>query len=86
MRYTQIFDKNNIDYDIIYWNRHNINELVNCNNIYCYNNQFDETIPKIKRSKGIYDFGKLRKNILITNKYDRVIIFGTISRVFLYPF
>jgi len=86
MRYTQIFDKNNIDYDIIYWNRHNINELVNCNNIYCYNNQFDETIPKIKKIKGYLRFANFAKNILITNKYDRVIIFGTVLGVFLYPF
>ena len=45
-RYTDIFEREQVDYDIVYWNRHNIDESVRAKRVYAFTKPMDELEPK----------------------------------------
>ncbi len=84
-RYTDILKKCNVGYDIIYWDRHGINELINEKNIYNFEKTMEESSSKIVKIINYYNFVRYIKNILKQNNYDRVFVMGSVLGVFLYP-
>lgn len=67
--YLEILDSNGIDYDVINWDRFDIEEK----------NKFVYRDSKIGHRRGIIDYFKYSKfilRILKINKYDKVIVFG----------
>ncbi len=84
--YTDILNKHNVEYDIIFWNRYEIDESIGEKNIYAFNKSMDEFSPKAVKFAGYSRFGKFTKKILKKNEYNRVFIMGTVLGVFLYPF
>lgn len=73
--YTTYFDKNNIPYDLIYWDRHGIAEDSTANNTYCYKNNSVE--GKVGKLLGFLGFRRFVLKTIKKNKYRTVITWQT---------
>lgn len=81
-QYINIIKKCNCDFDIIYWNRHNIDEKIDSVNTICLDDCFlDDDSNKIKKLMKMYSYVKFVKKILSDNSYDRVVIFTSVPAV-----
>lgn len=69
--------KGNISYDIIYWDRHGIEEVYGAETLYRYRAEEDELTPRWKKLLGYFAFGRFCKKILKENQYDGVILLHT---------
>lgn len=67
----------NCDYDIIYWNRHNIEENINAINTYAFEYFMDENNNKFEKIKGYFKFKKFASNIVKKNSYDGIVLLQT---------
>lgn len=82
--YTSYFDQNKIPYDIIYWDRHGIDEEVSAENKFCY-----RAIAKKGKIKKLFQFFSFRRfalRILKEKKYDIIITWQTTTAYLLYRF
>lgn len=82
--YTDIFDKKNIKYDLVYIDKYNVYEKNNANNIYKYILDIERTDSKIKKIKKYLGFRKYVKNVISKNKYDLLIIWKTETALLLF--
>ncbi|NDI34880.1 glycosyltransferase family 4 protein [Chengkuizengella sediminis] len=74
---------NEFDYDIIYWNRDDINEKSNAQNIYSLNYSLSPEDSKFRKLKGYWIFKKFAERILREKDYDGVILLQTAAGVLL---
>ncbi len=70
--YTRILNENGVDYDIINWNKLNINENVKG---YTYNFKCDYETNAINKIKGYYLFSRFVRKTLKKENYDKLIVF-----------
>lgn len=83
--YLDIFERNNIPYELVYWNRH-LDETTNLpNNFISYNRFTDNKYPSWKRLIKIWGYTRFAKRIMQRNDYSCVIVFTIANAVFLYP-
>lgn len=77
-----------IIYDVIYWDRENLDEYIDANNIFRFNliTDYNRDASKFNTSsfvklKGYAKFSKYAKNILKSNEYDYVILLHTSAAI-----
>jgi glycosyltransferase involved in cell wall biosynthesis len=85
-RYTDIFEREQVDYDIVYWNRHNIDESVRAKRVYAFTKPMDELEPKHLKLAKYFMFRRFVEQKFKETSYDRVFVFGAVLGVFLCPF
>lgn len=67
----------NNNFDIIFWNRANVEEKQIGNNNFIFQKKINNYDSKIKKIKLYCQFSLFVKNVLKNNKYDKLIIFPT---------
>ena len=83
--YLSILDDQRISYDVIYWNRHLVNDQVDsANKNYCFELKSDIEISKVRKISGYFRFIKYVKRIVNQEKYDGIIYLQTTSAVLLW--
>lgn len=79
--YINILKKNNIKTDIVYWNRHGIEEKIDCSNLYVYSHyQRDEDNKFIKLIR-MYSYTRYVEKIIKKNSYEKIIILSSLPGV-----
>lgn len=78
--YTNFLTRNNIKFDVIYWNRRGLAEQYDFTS-YAYNFQIKDCIHKLKKLKYILNFATFVKKILDKNRYDFLIILTSVPAV-----
>lgn len=73
-KYISLID---CDYDVIYWNRHGIDEDIGAKNTYSFNHKMDEGVSKASKLLGYFKFRKHALNIVKKNDYDGLILLQT---------
>ena len=73
----------NCDYDIVYWNRHNMEEKTYAVNQYAFNYFLEEDKGKISKLDGYIKFRAYTKKILQRSHYDGVIVLTTSTGILL---
>lgn len=81
--YTNIMDDNNVNYDIVYWKRYNIEENIKCDKLYTFNLLQNDEINKIVKMKNMIAYGKYVKKIIEKEKYNKIIVLTTLLGVIL---
>ena len=76
--------KEDTSYDVIYWNRHNINEKINDNYFPFDFEVKDNCKNKFKKAIGYLKFSSFCKKLLKKNNYDVVIVLQSVGTVFLH--
>lgn len=79
-KYISVID---CEYDIIFWNRHGLNEKSGAGKQYSYNLPMSENASKLKKSRGYLGFSRFAKRIIKQNKYDGIILTPTNSGMLL---
>lgn len=79
-KYTTLIGDN---YDIIYWNRHNIDEKINQNR-HPYERTISENASKLSKLFGYIGFSLFARKILKKNNYDYIVLLSTNSGMFLW--
>ena len=80
--YTDPIKKSKHDFEVIYWNRKNIEEVVDYP-VHIYNEEIDDAQPKYLKFLQMYKFSSYVTKIIKKNKYDFLIILTTIPSVLL---
>ena len=80
--YTDIFDKIGIAYDIIYFDKRNLNEPA----AYCFAAKVSSTDGMFKRFWGYYRYARFLRKVIKKEKYDRLVVCGPQIGIFLYHF
>ena len=78
--YTQLFEANEIEYDIIYWDK-NRNEVLDSNTYIRFITKNDQGVKKIH---GYMQFRKKIKQLCKKNKYDMIVPLHPICNLILY--
>ncbi|MCL9633578.1 hypothetical protein L2095_02470 [Bacillus zanthoxyli] len=73
-KYISLID---CEYDVIYWNRHDIDEDVGASKTFAFNFKMDEGKSKIEKLVGYLKFRTYATKILQNNNYDGVIVLQT---------
>ena len=82
-RYTTEFDKLNVPYRVLFWNR-NLRDLELPSNYYCYNSVCDDTDGKLKKAKDFHGFRKWIVAHLKSQKSDALILLSTLTGILLF--
>lgn len=80
--YIKILEQQNIDFDIIIWNKDNIAE----DNCISYKRVADLSKSRLNRILSYFGYTKFVTKNLKNNKYDRVVVFTIFLGILLYPF
>lgn len=80
--YLKILQDSQCSYDIVYWNRDNIDESIS-DNYYTFNYPYSNTCGKLKKIWAHWKFRRFVVNHLKTHHYDKAIVF-TIQSVILF--
>ncbi len=83
-RYIECFD--NSKFDIVYWDRHGIEENCGAENHYAMKYKVTNQDAKWRKLVGYIKFTWFAKRLLKRNKYDKIIVLPTQTGVLLYPF
>jgi len=75
--YTSYFEKNGIEYDIIYIDKYDEEEYTTAKSIYRYPIKISREWNNIKKLFVYWRFKKYAQNIINTNKYDYIIVWRT---------
>ena len=75
--YTSFFDKNGIDYDLIYIDKYNEIEHTTAKNVYRYSIEINREWNILKKLSVYWGFKKFAKRIFDKNQYDHVIVWKT---------
>lgn len=76
----------NGEYDVIYWNRHEIKEDIGAIQHYSFDYKMPENTKKINKLKGYIKFKTFTEKVLKDNKYDGVILLQTSVGILLQNF
>lgn len=79
-KYISLID---CDYDIIYWDRHEINEKFEANQLFAFKYKIDESKGKVNKAIGYLKFKHFASKIIENTDYDGVILLQTIAGVLL---
>ncbi|NCB68968.1 MAG: hypothetical protein EOM47_08975 [Bacteroidia bacterium] len=82
--FTTVFDRNNISYNIICWNRNNF-PIEREDNIICFDYTSLEGAKPIEKLKDYYKFGEFVKQH-VKSQYDYLVVFDVASAFFIYSF
>lgn len=82
-KYAEVFEENNIEYEVIFWNRDSGERIFpsNCN---VYKNYLKLDIPKRKKLKGFWGFRSFCKSCIREKKYDKLVVLTTLSAFFIF--
>lgn len=80
--YTDIFDEQGIAYDIIYFDKRNLNEPA----AYRFAANVSSTDGTLKRFWGYYRYARFLSKTIKKEKYDRLVVCGPQIGIFLYHF
>jgi len=73
--YIDIFEKNNIPFDFVYWNKH-LDDISNIPNNYIpYNHFTNNRYPWWIKIFEVYGFYRFAKNVLAQNKFSYIVVF-----------
>jgi len=75
--YTSFFEKNGIEYDIIYIDKYNEEEKISANNVYRFPLSINRKWNKMKKLAAYWKFKDYAESIIKKNKYDFVIVWRT---------
>lgn len=85
-KYTNILDRNNIEYDVLYWNRDSISTPCNFKgNPVCFNYETSNYVSKWKKIVGYLKCRKFFTATIKKNNYDKLILLTTQSTIALSP-
>lgn len=84
--YIEVYEKHNIPYDLLYWNRHMENVNLEPNNHITYDKYTEITYPYWRKVIEIGGFARFVKNHLKKKEYSYVVVFTIIHAVFMSPF
>ncbi len=56
--YIDVFQKNGTSYDVVYWNRHDIQETLDCGQLFAYNHPMADSVDKKIKFFRMYDISK----------------------------
>lgn len=74
-KYTDVLDENNINYDIVYWNRDGILEKKDFNgNAICYSYEMKTHQPFYKKIGGFVRYTNFIRKTIKKRKYDKLIL------------
>lgn len=73
----------NYDYDVIYWNRHELKEYIGADKTFSFEYKMDEGESKVKKLLGYIKFRNYALNILKSNYYKSVIVLQTSAGILL---
>jgi len=79
--YTDVFDKINIEYDIISWDRSSLGTKSK----YSYNYPSPESLNPLKKIIDFYKYSRYVKQVIKSSNYDYLIIFTIANAFFLFP-
>lgn len=71
-RYLEIINGNCL-YDIIYWDRHGIEEKIDANETYIFQQRLEESENKARKLMKFIKYRQFIKKIILNNKYDGII-------------
>ena len=77
--YQELLKKHNIEYDLIYMDKYDIEEKFDCHKMYRFVNVIDHDWPKNKKRRRYFKFRKYAKKILEANKYDFIIVWNDVA-------
>ncbi|MCL6604719.1 MAG: hypothetical protein K6T94_17805 [Paenibacillus sp.] len=80
--YTTELEHIGANYDLIYWDRKNIEEKT-AGKVFVYKNNMDDASNKFIKIKKMYNFYKFCKKIIAKEDYDLIIILTTIPAILL---
>jgi len=80
--YTDLLDELGVDYDIIYFDKRNLNELA----AHRFSASLSSTDGMFKRFLGYYRYSRFLAKVIRKERYDRLIVCGPQIAIFLYPF
>ncbi|QHA00939.1 hypothetical protein [Dehalobacter restrictus] len=80
--YAKFFEENAIDYDVIYWNRRNIEEHYNFS-AYSFQAKIKDSSHKLIKLKDYLNYIQFVKRKLKSNNYDLVIVLTSLPAVLL---
>lgn len=83
-KYTSILDENNIEYEVIYWNRENMDYGLDKRWI-CYSNPVNTFQPFYKKINHFFGFTWFMYKTILSKKYDKLIILTTQTAIPLFP-
>lgn len=73
-KYIQQLD---CDYDVIYWDRHGVEESIDANQIFPFRYKMNEGNGKLSKLIGYFKFQKFAKKTIKKNNYDGIILLQT---------
>jgi len=80
--YTDIFDETGIDYDILYFDKRNLNEPA----AYRFAANVSSTDGMLRRFWGYYRYARFLSKVIRRERYDRLVVCGPQIGIFLYHF
>ena len=80
--YTDLFDEMGVNYDIIYFDKRNLNEPA----AYRFSAKVSSTDGQLRRFWGYYRYARFLCKTIKKEKYDRLIVCGPQIAIFLYSF
>jgi hypothetical protein len=80
--YTAIFDKYEVEYEIIYWNRRGLDEEWHAKT-FAFTEKMEDSIPKINKIIAMLRFSKFVKSKIMERKYDFLVLLTTIPAILL---
>lgn len=85
MSYIEVFERRNIPYELVYWNKtmEDVSKLPD--NYIPYNHAHDNMMARWKKLFKIYGFARFAKKRLKQNDYSYVVVFTIAHAVFFYP-
>lgn len=85
-KYTEILDNRNIKYDVIYWNRGNVDSSDFYGNRICFKYAMNNYAPRISKLKGFFKYIRFVRKTIRANRYDKIILLTTQAALPLYLF
>lgn len=86
LSYIEVFEKHNIPYDLIFWNK-TMEDVSQLPTEYIpYNYAHDNTMSGWKKIFKIYGFARFAKKHIRENDYAYIVVFTIAHAVFFYPF
>lgn len=80
--FKKVLEANNVDFDIISWDRESLNE----NEGIIFKYPAPNTRSKSRKFRDYYMFSRFAKRVVKQGKYDKLIVFGAAIGVFMYDF
>jgi len=83
--YTEVLDKNAIEYELIYWDRRGLSEKIHCRT-HVMRMRLDDATPKARKIIPMLRFGQFAKKVIQQREYDFLIFLAPIPAVILCRF